>query len=60
MGGFGYTLFKGTGWTLGLKYYHGFVNVYKGNSSTKNTSFFVKLNIPVGVGKAEEKKKEGQ
>ena len=64
--GMGYTLFKGTGWTFGAKYYYGFVNVYKGMSGTNNSAFFVKMNIPIGTGeKAQEKaakkaaKKEG-
>lgn len=55
--GLGYTLFKGTGWTLGAKYYYGFVNVYKDISGTKNSSIFLKLNIPVGAGKKPEKPK---
>jgi len=54
--GVGYKLLKGTGWTIGAKYYYGFVNVYKGISNTKNSSFFIKLNIPVGVGEKPEKK----
>ncbi len=59
MVGFGYTLFKGTGWTLGAKYYYGFVNVYKGVPGTKNSSIFLKLNIPIGAGeKAKQKAAE--
>ena len=50
MAGFGYTLFKGTGWTIGAKYYYGLVGVYKDISGTKNSSFFLKLNIPIGAG----------
>lgn len=56
MVGTGYTLLKGTGWTIGAKYYYGFVNVYKGISGTKNSSFFLKMNIPIGAGKKPEKK----
>jgi len=56
MVGMGYTLFKGTGWTLGAKYYYGFVNVYKGVPGTKNSSFFIKLNIPIGAGEEAQKK----
>ena len=66
MGGAGYR-FSGrlTSWSLGVKYYYGFVNVYKDNSGTKNSAIFLKLNIPIGAGekaktknieKAEEKK----
>ena len=56
MAGLGYTLFKGTGWTFGVKYYYGFVDVYKDRPGTNNSSIFVKVNIPVGVGKREDKK----
>jgi hypothetical protein len=41
MVGVGYTLFKGTGWTFGAKYYYGFVDVYKDVSNTKNSSIFL-------------------
>jgi hypothetical protein len=53
--GFGYKLKKGTGWTVGLKYYYGLVDVYKDIPDTKNSSFFIKLNVPIGVGKKVEK-----
>tara|TARA_R110000787_G_scaffold60220_8_gene136585 strand:- start:32194 stop:32994 length:801 start_codon:yes stop_codon:yes gene_type:complete len=53
--GVGYRLLKGLGWTIGVRYHYGFTNVYKNNSSTKNNSLFLKLNIPIGV---SEKKKE--
>ena len=56
MVGAGYTLFKGTGWTIGAKYYYGFVNVYKGIPGTNNSAFFVKLNIPIGAGEDAQKK----
>jgi len=52
--GVGYRLLKGLGWTIGVRYHYGFTNVYKNNSSTKNSSLFLKLNIPIGV--SEEKK----
>lgn len=58
MGGIGYRLFKGTGWTIGLKYYQGLANVYKNRTGTHNNSFFVKLNIPIGAGDKETKNKE--
>ena len=54
--GAGYTLFKGTGWTIGAKYYYGFVNVYKGIPGTNNSAFFVKLNIPIGAGENAKEK----
>jgi len=53
MFGLGYTLFKGTGWTIGAKYYYGFVDVYKDISGSNNSSFFLKLNIPIGAGEKE-------
>ena len=56
MGGLGYKLLKGTGWTVGVKYYYGFVDVYKDKSGTKNSSLFVKLNIPIGAGEKAKQK----
>ncbi len=56
--GLGYTLLKGTGWTFGAKYYYGFVDVYKDIADSKNSSFFLKLNIPIGAGKNVPKKPE--
>lgn len=46
--GAGYTLRKGDGITLGIKYYYGFLNVYKDKSGSNNSSLFIKLNVPVG------------
>ena len=54
--GTGYTFRKGPGWTIGAKNYYGFVNVYKERAGTKNSSIFLKLNIPIGAGKKPEKK----
>ncbi len=51
MAGLGYTLLKGTGMTLGIKYYYGFVDAYKEKSDSKNSSFFIKMNIPIGAAK---------
>jgi len=56
MVGIGYTLFKGTGWTFGAKYYYGFVDVYKHKEGTINSSIFLHMNIPIGAGKIPEKK----
>ena len=47
--GAGYRLLNGYGWTLGVRYYYGFLDVYKDKSGTKNSSLFLKLNIPIGV-----------
>ena len=58
MAGMGYTLFKGTGWTFGAKYYYGLLDVYKDRPGTNNSAFFLKANIPIGVGEKSQKKKE--
>lgn len=46
---------KNTAMTIGVKYYYGFTNVYKGVSGTNNSSWFLKFNIPIGAGKKKEK-----
>lgn len=53
--GVGFKLLKGIGWTIGAKYYYGFTDVYKDKSGTKNSSLFLRLNVPVGL---SEKSKE--
>ncbi len=53
--GTGYKLMAETGMTIGVKYYYGFANVYKGLSGTNNSSLFLKLNIPIGAAKSNEK-----
>ena len=53
--GAGYKFKSGPGWSIGVKYYYGFVDVYKNVSNTKNSSLFVKMNIPIGAGKKKEK-----
>jgi len=56
LAGAGYK-FKGrTGWTLGIKYYYGLTNIYKERSGTKNSSLFLKVNIPIGASEAAQKK----
>lgn len=54
--GTGYKLLNGLGWTIGIRYYYGLLDVYKENSNTRNSSLFLKLNVPIGV--SEEKKKQ--
>ena len=54
--GAGYRLLKGLGWTIGVRYYMGFLDVYKDRSGTKNSSLFLKLNVPIGL--SQEKKDE--
>ena len=56
MVGAGYKLFQGTGWTIGAKYYYGFVDVFKNVSGTKNSSIYLKLNIPIGAGEVAQQK----
>ena len=46
--GAGYRLLKGLGWTIGLRYYYGFLDVYKDRSGTRNSSLFLKVNVPIG------------
>lgn len=58
VGGMGYQLLKGKGMTIGIKYYYGFIDVYKGKSGTKNNSLFLKANIPIGAAKKNDVKKE--
>lgn len=56
--GVGYKLPTEKGWTVGLRYYYGFTNVYKETivPSSNNRGFFAKLNIPIGAGKAKAKR----
>lgn len=49
VGGLGYQLLKGKGMTIGIKYYYGFVDVYKDRAGTNNSSLFLKANIPIGA-----------
>ncbi len=55
--GIGYRFKKRTGMTLGIKYYYGFANVFKGTPGTKNNSLFLKANIPIGAGEKAQKKR---
>lgn len=57
-GGLGYQLMDGKGMTIGVKYYYGFVDVYKDKSGTNNSSIFIKANIPIGAAKKEETPKK--
>jgi len=55
--GFGYHFPRRTGMTVGVKYYYGLVNQYKGISGTKNSIFYVKANIPIGAGEKAQQKR---
>ena len=54
--GTGFRLLKGLGWTLGAKYYYGLVNVYKGTTGNRNSTVFLKMNVPIGL--SDEQKGE--
>ncbi len=55
-GGVGYRLRPRKGMSVGLRYYYGFVNVYKERSGTNNSSIFAKVTIPIGANKKEKDK----
>ena len=38
------------------RYYYGFLDVYKDRSGTKNSSLFLKVNVPIGL--SQEKKNQ--
>ncbi len=50
--GAGYRLMKGEGWTVGIRYYQGLTNVFKGRSGSLHHSLHFKVNVPIGTGKA--------
>jgi len=54
--GAGYKLMKGEGWMVGFRYYQGLTNVFKDRSGSIHNSLHFKVNIPIGAGKAKEKK----
>jgi hypothetical protein len=55
--GAGYKFKNGPGWSVSVKYYYGFVDVYKNVSNTKNTSLFLTVNIPIGANKKKDSEK---
>ncbi len=61
MAGFGYHFKNSGGMSIGVKYYEGFANVYKGTPGNRNRSIFLKVTVPIGAhGKDDIKKKEGK
>lgn len=57
LGGAGFRISERiTGWTIGVRYYYGFVDVYKDRSGTKNNTIFLKVNIPIGAGEKAKQK----
>lgn len=59
-GGIGYRLSPRKGMSVGLRYYYGFVNTYKGVSGTNNSSLFLKFTIPIGTGGKKVEKQTNQ
>jgi hypothetical protein len=56
--GLGYKLRKGQGMNIGVKYYQGLVDISKSSSlKNYNNVFYIKVDIPIGRAKAEEKRK---
>ena len=54
-GGIGYK-FRGTGMNLGLTYYYGLVNIDKwSEQKSKNSTFYLYVDIPIGAGYKEAK-----
>ena len=57
-GGLGYK-FKGSGMNLGLTYYHGLINIMRDtdrpeyNYTSKNSSLYLYVDIPIGAGKKD-------
>lgn len=56
--GAGYKFKSGPGWSVSLKYYQGFVDVYKNVANTKNSAWFVSGFIPIGAGKKKDAAKK--
>jgi hypothetical protein len=58
MAGLGYKLKNkyDLGMTFSLRYYYGFVNVYKGISGTNNSSLYLEVTLPIGAKKAMAKR----
>lgn len=58
MGGIGYRLMGGNGMNLGFRYYLGLMNISTDSSTPKmyNRSIYFVVGIPIGAGKAAEKK----
>jgi len=56
MVGFGYKIKKKNnhGLSFSLRYYYGFVDVYKNLSGPKYTSFFLEMTIPIGADKGND------
>jgi hypothetical protein len=62
IGGIGYRLMGGNGMNLSVRYYYGIVDVVIDDSSPDqyNTSLYLAVGIPIGAGKAKEKREQDQ
>lgn len=56
--GVGYKIMKNTGMSVGVNYYRGIVDIYKDNRTGYNSSWFLYVFVPIGRGKAEEKRQQ--
>jgi hypothetical protein len=57
-GGIGYRLMHGNGMNLGIRYYHGLVNVSKEPGEIFNRCWYLTVGIPIGAGKAKDGEKQ--
>ena len=59
--GIGYKLKKGEGMNIGVKYMFGLTNILRDETrSSKNSSFYFYVGIPIGKKKAERKRQESE
>jgi hypothetical protein len=59
--GVGYKLKKGEGMNIGVKYMFGLTDIIRDEQyNSKNSSFYFYVGIPIGKGKAEQKKAESE
>ena len=56
-GGVGYK-FEGTGMNLGITYYYGLVDIDKTDLHSRNSSFYLYVDIPIGAGYKKDKESE--
>jgi hypothetical protein len=57
-GGIGYRLMHGNGMNLGVRYYHGLVNVSKEGGELFNRCWYLTVGIPIGAGKTRDQQKQ--
>ncbi|MEM9053451.1 MAG: porin family protein [Bacteroidota bacterium] len=54
VGGAGYKLMKGTGMSIGVRYYNGFIDIYENVSGTTNSHIYLHAEIPIGAKESKE------